>query len=628
MRQRKSLGPEDADRISRKNGERDFDKDRADVRDSRTPQHRGFDSYRREGDRDVDSNTTTRRNGIGRGRNEPSWYRDDDRQEGEGLEDNREATRTRDWREGDKGARRGGDRDWHRGKVEQDPEWMEEPEPESATRNHTAEDLERWMRERHKADRKSPDDAVAVEQAAGHERSASGRVADPGARKIENPLVLDPAVDKFFGLWNDSKVVNEGASVQGADEKVTREVPKTTASKTSRFKGMWDSKPDLKPADVEPPAPSLPLASPKDSASEDREGFQRILQMLGGGNVPSGNQTPYSSGLPPATTLSTLHRQVNELTENNMPPREPVSKKAPPSPPIHSPRSRKSIGLEGLLRPQSPREGHVPQNRDSEYLLNLLQQTGADMNQTNQRQRIGTAPGILPFPNSLGQRSDVQHHSTAARYQPGFYDEATLEDVRPRDKLNPNANLDRRDHRIPGPGMFDDSTTSNVQRHPYQSLPNNLGIPSGLQRPPGLEQLPPGFGQHTQQQRSSMVAPPPGFQGPVRNPNLFPPGLMPNISGLNVSNDRGVPFGMRQMGPGGPPGMPPPGFTGINGPPPGFPPLSMNPNGRISPPGRMFYGAGAQSRPSMDVFAESAQLGLPGRGGVGAPPPGQYRRQE
>ena len=629
-RQRRSFGPDDADRAPRTNGGREPEKDTIESKDGRTPQLKGFDSHRREGGRDGEELAATgRRNGTVRGRNEPTWYRDGDRPEGEEQEDKQDATKNRDWREADKGSRRGGNRDWNRtNKVEQDPEWMDEPEPESEMRSHTAEDLERWMRERHKADQKPPDSVQlsGIEQFGGHERSTSGTLLGSGFSKIDTPLVLDSDVDKFFGLWSEPKSGNGISPHETSNDKMKQDVPKSMTSKKSRFKGMFNPEPDIKVAEAlpsKPPAPPLPFSLSKDSSSEDKEGFQRILQMLGGGGGGGGVGGYPLSGFQPESTQSTSQLSMDMLKSNTTF-REHVMKKASVSSPIHAPQSRESTGLEGLIGPQSPREGQVPQNRDSEFLLNLLQQSGPDMSHLSQRTRTGNAPGILPFQNSMSQQRENTQQPTMGTFQPSFYDESRREDIRSRDKLNPNANMERREQRLPTSRMFDDSVASTISRQQYTNLPNNLGIPSGLQRPPGLEQAPPGYIATMQpQQRQNMIAPPPGFQNPIRNPNLVPPGLMPNIAGLNINSDRSIPYGIRQAGPGAPPAIPPPGFMGINGPPPGFPPMSMNQEGRMSPSGRMFYNAGMQRHP-MDLYAESTQLGIAGRGASS----GQYRRPE
>lgn len=610
LRSGKNFVTDDSQRIFRNNGDRDRDQERVDGRNNRRPQQKGFENHRRD-----DDNTVNPRNGIGRG-NRASWYRDSDSQNGQALENGRDNTKGRDWRDGERSNRRGVDREWNRGtRVEQDPEWMMEPEAEDNKKTHTVEDMEKW-----KASMKanSTTEASSTEAADGRGRSASEVLPNMGNRKLDTPLILDPSEDKFLRMWNLPMSGDGVAAGEDSEDKSKQDTARPNPPKSSRFTGFFSPKPEKTPSGPEPQSFSIPLGKEKDSSSEDKEGFQRILQMLGSGNPAVDNASPLFMVQPGKAALA--EQSPPGGAGRKTPPREHVKENERSSPPIHSPRSRRSLGLENLLGQQSARDGPGPQNRDSEFLLKLMQQKGSDINQLvggGQRPPTGNAPGILPFPNM----PQPQQHPNQLFRAEGF-GEPTNGNGRPRDKLNPTANQTRRVHMPPNTEFYDDLAINPVRRQSVPSASQQYGLAQNLQRPPGFEPLPSGYGQHIQQQRQSMVVPPPGFQNPNRNPNQFPPGLIPNLSNLNVSNDRSLPFGMRQMS-SGPGALPPPGFVGINGPPPGFPPMIIPPEGRISPSNRMFFSGGPQRHP-MDTFGDPLQFGIAGRGTL----PGQYRRQE
>ena len=527
-----------------------------------------------------------RRNGADRGRFEAPWSsRDDERREGEALESAGSVGKTRDWRDKEKAGMRGADRDWNRAtKQEQDPEWMAEPEPEEKKQSHTQEDFERW-KERMKASNGSNQDSSAEQQPTTHERSISTLSNNGVKGKVETPLVVDPNFDGFFGLWNQhkDKVVTSGMEAQPP-----KNMSKANTPKPSKFTGFFNPKPTAAQADPEPPVLSIPpLEMAKDSSNEDREGFQRILQLL--------------------------DRQQPSAVRNGTPPREEVRRDSPASPPMQLPRPRDSAtGLENLLATQVNRDA-PPQNRDSEFLLKLMQQTQPPRPNNSQapfgdqRQGGAAGPGILQLSNLLVSPREPVRQMPTANPPPGLYNELLMDDLQRRDKLNPNA-----DRKAPPPGFYEVPNNGNTQRHPSVGANQQPTIASGLQRPPGLEQLPSSYSQF-QMPRQNNLPPPPGFQTPLRNPNPFPPGL---ISNMPNPKDRGPQYGMRQAM-NGPIGMPPPGFMNMNVPPPGFAPLPFNQEGRISP-SRIYLGAGAR-RPPLDAFGDAGNFQIP---------PGVFRRQE
>ena len=522
VRQARTPGQEEGERPYRKNGDRDYDRDREGGREPRT--QRGFDNHRRDGDRDAEGENGARRVGLGRGRNEPSWYKDEGHKEEGGHED---SGNTRPWDRERRGTR-GQDRDWNRGgmKVEMEPEWMDAPGPEEQSHVKTSEDFERWKKQMKTGSTATQDTPLPpTEQRSNHQPTASGGVAGAGRGKVDTPLVIDSSFDDgFFGLWTGpkkSKDVTDNAE-NGAPPMIASTGAKS--SKPSKFTGFFNPRPDPEPLQEQPSIPSMGLfAPPQDSSNEDKEGFQRILNLLGQQQPQNGTTTT--------------------------PPRAQTQRGPPASPPVQSPQGREQNVLFSLVKTGSPQGNAVPQTRDSEFLLKLMQQPQQgrhdlrDPNLNGRRAGQDTTPGLLPFSNLMISPNETPQPTSSVAPPPGFYD-----DGHTRDKLNPGA-----ERRGPPPGFFD---ASKPQRPSPVGAPQSSGLPPGIQRPPGLEQIPPGYAQHIQPQRQTVV-PPPGFQVPSRGHNAFPPGLFAN----NNPNQFGVPTNGR--------GMPPPGF--VNAPPPGFP---------------------------------------------------------
>ena len=528
-RQQRNQGHDDHERAHQRNGDRDHDREKEGGREHRA--QRGFDSHRRDADAEADGGHASRRNGLARGRNEPPWNREEGRNQDGGAEDSENA-KPRDWRDKERRGLRGSERDWNRGgRVETDPEWMDEPEPEVKEQKRTQEDFERW-KERMKASNGATQDVPlsSAEQRPSHDRTVSGAVpgAGPGAAKakVETPLIVDPSFDGFFGLWDKPKKGEEllsSTAVDGVKPNVANTAAKV--SKPSKFTGFFAPKTDPEPSKEQS---SLPLFPPsKDSSNEDKEGFQRILKLL--------------------------DQQQTQGGKGETPPRAQGQRDVPASPHALSGGAAERNDLYNLLGARSSQENAVPPTRDSEFLLRLMQQPQQhrqDINQTSfggRRPAQDTAPGLLPFSNLMISPHDTTHQTPSNGFPSAFFN---ADEGQTRDKLNPTSGAERRG---PPPGIYD-------QRQSPAGGTQQSGFPSGLQRPPGLEQLPPGYSQHLLSQRQSMI-PPPGFQAPARGQNGFPPGLNPGNP-----NDRlqyGMPSNSR--------GMPPPGFMGMSAPPPGFP---------------------------------------------------------
>jgi len=622
-RMRKAGGQDEGDYGTRRIGEDEFP-DREQERDGR---------HRPQKDHDLPQWDTERaaevgRQGFSRNRTEAPWSRDEEAPNGRDHKNSRDNTRGRDWRDKDKdrGNFHVGDREWTRGgKVEQDPEWMGSLEGEEKKQSHTQEDFERW-KERMKASSTPAEDKASArrEEQIGRHGSTSGASKVEPSPKEDAPLVMDATLDKFFSLWGDPKTDSQAMHEESFGGIARKDSAKAIAPKSSRFVGFFNPQPET-PNLIETTAPpAKPPTVSQDSSNEDKEGFQRILQMLGGTNPISGRITPQtnSSQAPPPETRD---QQSRLFTSKQPPGRRPDNEQHAMAQDSNSRSSLKGTVLESLPGAQSPPEG-LMQNRDSEFILKLMQQSriGGVPSQPQQyprRSLPGNAPGLLPFPELMGRPQDVSQKKMPTGPPSGMFNDPLLVDMQ-RAEQGSTRELPKR--KVTGghpPMYFDDASMAPSSRRQAQSNAQK-GAPSafGLPRPPGLDQMPSIWpSQSAAPQQQSHVAPPPGFQNPSRDPNLFPPGLIPNLANPSVLNERGQyprVSGTGQMNL----GMPPPGLMGVNGPPPGFPPLSFNPDGMMGMPGPNHYGG--PQRPPFDFYSDGGPLGPNGRGA----PQGQFKR--
>ena len=523
-RQQRHHVHDNQERTHQKNGDRDYDRDREGGREHRG--QRGFENHRRDADADVDGGPASRRNGHPKGRNEPPWNREEGRNQ-DGHED-LESARPRDWRDKERRGTRGPERDWNRsGRVEMDPEWMDEPEPEIKEQKRTQEDFERW-KERMKASNGTTQELPlsSVEQRSGHDRNVPGFGTGVAKAKVETPLIVDPSFDGFFGLWDKPTKVEEVVGTT-AEPNIANTAVKM--SKPSKFTGFFAPKADPEPAKEQLP---LPLFAPsKDSSNEDKEGFQRILKLL--------------------------DQQQTQGGKGETAPRAQGQRDTPASPTFQSRGVAERSDFYNLLGARSSQENTAPPTKDSEFLLRLMQQpqhNRQDINQGNiggRRPAQDTAPGLLPLANVRISPFDTPNQTPSSGFSSGFF---SGDEMQSRDKLNPTSGAAGAERRGPPPGIYDQ------HQSPAGGLQQS-GFPSGLQRPPGLEQqLPPGYAQHLLSHRQNMI-PPPGFQAPARGQNGFPPGLNPSNP-----NDR-LQYGMPSINR----GMGPSSFMGMSAPPPGFP---------------------------------------------------------
>ncbi|WEW57764.1 hypothetical protein PRK78_003231 [Emydomyces testavorans] len=626
-RPRRNFGQEeDRDRRPRRSG--DIERwDGRDSRDHRDQQEGGERPNRDQG------RFPGRRDTLGRAKHDPPWYRDGEPQETGELEEDKTPIRNREWRRG----LHGPDRDWNRPvKQEQDPEWMDSTSRSDTKEAHTQEDFQRW-KERMKAGatQASADTKKDTVSEPPKEEPKDPENERPDGKMfsdLDPSLQADTGLDNFFGFWGERKGGQDAITEStGVDSK--KEIPPAKPTKSSRFAGFFSAQNETKEADTSQPCAPRPA-----STDADQEGFQRILQMLGGNKSrnatpqaeeasqsrPSLIQMPQSDfAKPPPLATSPLRETFNR--QEYMSIQEQV------------PRDRAPPGLENLAAQKVSKESDV-HSRDTEFLLRLMQQSKIST-QTPTRPNPAPlqSPGGQSLIDLLGRSQGVQAQKT-----PVYIEDPAIANFRRPDMADPRNQLRRRPTGGPT-GYFDEmpypgaSSGNHTPNNPPGLRPQGPLQPSmGIQRPPGLDQVTPAGwpNQQMQQQGNSnqmMFAPGlPTPQARNMNPNFSSAHPMPLPAGMTPPVDR-QPFqrGASASGPAGfapPPGiMPPPGYLNMNAPPPSaFPPMPHSDammNMSHGHPGQ--YGAGPQqglhqpsSRQLLDMFMQHG--GNPGDGSIGA----------
>ncbi|RAK99389.1 uncharacterized protein BO80DRAFT_426643 [Aspergillus ibericus CBS 121593] len=623
-RPRRTFGQEEQERKPRRNGE--FDRWEA-TRDQRDPNND-------RGARDKDARFFPRKdNTPGRARHEGSWFRDDNAHDAPEADEEKTPVRNREWRRD----RHGADRDWTRGaKFEQEPEWLDSTDKDESRRVHTQEDFERW-KERMKAgssQAQTEEKEVPVEPAAAPAPKPEPRPTDGEIFSSNGtPFTSDSAMERFFGLLGDSKPppppqvpqVPQEISPPPAMEASNKKEPLPgKLGKSSRFAGLFSPPPGspAKDPEYQPETKSSPSTHAVNTDA-DQEGFQRILQMLGGGR--SRNATPHNDPMP-------TNRPPSQVQAEQI--RSAVS-----SPARDQIKRQEYLAMqETVARTAGPPFKENPyiqetQARDREHLLRLMQQVRVSpvanpgiQSQPQSAGPVGPAPGLMSMPEVLSPPPGIP----SAQKGPNFLDDPAIANMQ-----RPDADhLRRRPANGPPMGYFEDMPFPQGNHLPITPGgtrgPQGQAHPAmGMQRPPGFEHLPPpGWpGPQLPPQQAAgpaPLAPPPGIPTPTRGVN---PSYMSNMMPMHAA---APPLSEREPFPRPPPPgmMPPPGY--MNGPPPsGFPPMPPNgdalmglahrgqgpfdgnPGPQVPPP---------SSRHLLDMFG---QVGGDARGGMIGP--GQFR---
>ncbi|OJD40496.1 uncharacterized protein BKCO1_1000469 [Diplodia corticola] len=591
-----------------------------------------------------------RRNGA-RGRFEQPWLRDN-------VEAKEADTGHGSWR--DRGNAR--ERDWTRGsnnhnRLEEEPEWMDttpvkkkddigmarfsrgkggaewfEDMPKDDKKAHTQEDFQRW-KEQMKAGKAADEKENVPEPAPAKDT--------PTSSKPITPMLLDGK--DMFGMWGAAAVRQESpAATEGATAPPKPKLP----AKQSKFAKLFSPQEEQQQPQQQQIQPEA-LFGAANGNNEDKEGFQRILQMLGNTSIhtqsPSQGSAPQSrkpSLFSPVETRSpdrdTVHVQPQPTRHHILRSREekagfiesvlaprgtptefkgpqgvfgPFSPAGEPGPEqlrqepmrqeprpesIRSPEERMhqatpssngmgSFGIQGLMSSQPP--PHAAQlSRDREFLLNLM--TQPQRNTPPQPTQARPPPPPELFTNFMESKA-----------------------------MPPRAN--------PPPGLFDDrqfpENDVRYQPQPQRRMPENPEIENAMRRA-GRFNLPvhPGLDDPAiaglQRRGTADAGIPRGQLNNMGIPHQGPPDQMWSMKppGLQQPQDRPPVSSM----------APPPGFPAANRGPPGFggpnmPPFSAG-NTPLGHPG--MRGPPVQGPPSAGP-GPSPMFSPPGHGG---PPHGYF----
>lgn len=392
-RPRRTLGQEDSDRRFKRGGESDRWDNRGDPRDYRDQQDGGNERHHRD-NRDQ-GRFPPRRDGPGKGKNDQNWFRDGDGQDAGDNAETKTPVRHREWRRGLH------DRDWNRhSKQEQDPEWMDPSDKQEPREAHTQEDFQRW-KERMKAGsgqaaadevkKEVPREEAKVDQKAANAKRADGEMF---SRLDSSSFKMDAGMDNFFDLWGNKPVQDTSADNPPGDN--TGKEPQSSArpAKSSRFAGLFNAPADTgkvsHPVEVESTRPA--------STDADQEGFQRILQMLGGNK--SSNATPQaeSPGQPRPTPPQVAQTDIPRGQAPVMPSTRDFANGQEFPAYAENPGREENPGLENLVAQKPPRDGPTP-SRDTEFLLRLMQKSKISQTPTDPQPPHLASPGGINMPD-------------------------------------------------------------------------------------------------------------------------------------------------------------------------------------------------------------------------------------
>lgn len=323
---------------------------------------RDRDRHNKDGGIDGDGGAALRRNGAGRGKLDQPWVRDDSRVKeiangrptGRGWRDREQQRDNREWNKG--------------GKFDDDPEWMDASGRDEKEQAHTADDFERWKQQQRiksgaipAAENKT--ETPLEEPVAAKELMAASKTITPAAFDGPNP----------FGMW--APKAHEGVGIEEGAATPKAQPVKGKTAKASRFATLFDPSKGAAAGTAAPPEPkqvetSAPAISHQPNASsEDKEGFQRILQMLGGASLAS---KPAQSPAPPP-----LH-EAKSPANGDRPftsPEKPMSRNDTPEQYLQSrqqpPRSREQ-NMALVDAAIAPRAEPRPLSTDQQIISELL----------------------------------------------------------------------------------------------------------------------------------------------------------------------------------------------------------------------------------------------------------------
>ncbi|KAK4199668.1 hypothetical protein QBC40DRAFT_79936 [Triangularia verruculosa] len=678
VKPRKSFGAEGAERFQGRMG--GAGNDRFPPRDDRRTRDRddqdgGNRRTFRPRDQDDEDPDTPRRNGLTKGKTDPWFSKDTGTTNVTESSTGQKHIERKSWRDrappeekpADRHDRhdRNFERRWDRQqRVENDPEWMDEPADEPS-QGRTEDDFRKFM-ESMKADKSGPKpDGKPTSIALDKPSTDSFFELEP---KVLSAPAAESRPDKFFEAFGGSSL---DVSTPAAESK---DAARPKGAKTSRFLPFLQDNGQPK-AEPPTPGPVMPVGNDKSSSGDaDKIAFAQLIQKLTNSGLGGSSPTP-SGPPPPGPPREAQEGMYSFQQKSNVASPEPFQQygndrrddprfRPPPqlSPyemmtsrmglpgPSHSPPvTRPDHVLQELLsQRQNQSNSRGPQtpgvNDNTEFLMHLMQghrrvpepmrpeqrqpdqhlpeQLLARMQQQQQQQQANKQVPLPGMPDR--DHLDYQRERSASqrqqqlRGQPGpqaFMDESQFHpgDVNARPPQQPTQILQRP---MPPPGL-------DHQMHAFHMGGPGGGAAPAPQMQPQRPMIPPP-GLINSGPRNANVGPMPGMQFPPNFPpphgppgpgNYAPGPLPPHIGGPPPGPPDGLAGPPRQM-------QPPPGFFG-GPPPPGF----------MGPPGMGFQGGPGGPGPDGLGPTGMGYGGLPSpfdrmermdRRGM-MPPPGSFR---
>lgn len=280
----RNFGERQQTRNNKSVNEKDGARDWTALRQPRNPgdndEQKDNDRFAKYGRRDRErEHDNERRNGDKQdsrwGQREDRGQRDERRQNGE---------RQGGWRDRENNRSKG----WDRDQPEKEPEWFDEPmkkqeEDLGVGTAHTQADFQKW-KEMMKGN-KAPTEETAPSQPPPAQTTPAKQSAS---------VKLDGFSDSMFGGFGAKPA---DTSLEGSNGGAKAAPTPVKSNKSSRFASVF-KKDDAPPVPVqEAPVQQQPMPEAGLNLTEDKAGFQRILQMLGGANINS-PQEPSGPGIP------------------------------------------------------------------------------------------------------------------------------------------------------------------------------------------------------------------------------------------------------------------------------------------------------------------------------------------
>lgn len=442
---RKSIGQEDFERFGNRNGDRTREKHEGDL------------------ETDAGSRRTTRE------RAEPRWGRRDETKE----EPTKPAVQG-GWRERDRDRERDTTREWNRGATrgEEDPEWMDAKMEKKENKPRTQEDFQRWKEQMRAKDTPAEERDVSRDFSAEISAATSATVPPMLTAPLHTPST-EPTQGILFGNWGRDK----GADLPPSEPNSAK--PKT--DKKSRFMTMF-AKPEESAAPSQPPAPMPASPAPVMEANADKEGFQRILQMLGQVNV--GGPPPAQSNISSHTNGARHGGGISLDFHQQSPPPEPQHNRPPPR------TLEQQSMLENILAPRAA----APDSRPTQQpRFTSISPENAHHEQFR-----------LPRPDSNQPEDHFSHQPPPPRNNPQDANLAAILNSRAREESQRDQATKQRERdflltlmqqptRATPPQLLNHNVNRPVQDNHMGFYDQPRQQPQQQQQPKGRGGLPPGF---------------------------------------------------------------------------------------------------------------------------------------